>query len=100
MPFYSYRDTKTGAEIELYRPVAARDDVPSHLRRLPPQRLGYVYEQRKAPTTDDRVRKELAKLEDTVGARELERGSGYSMRELKEVWHDTPPPPGMEPVEA
>ena len=43
MPVYQYEDSRNGSVIELERPVAGRDDVPSHLKRFSvPQKLTLV----------------------------------------------------------
>ncbi len=40
MPVYQYTDTRNGSVVELERPVAERDQVPSHLKRFAvPQKL-------------------------------------------------------------
>lgn len=88
MPLYEYYNCETGQMEERLLPLSERDNVPGHLRRVPPSRLGYVAQQRPLPSFDQKNQTALAKLENSIGRQELERQSGYSTRALQEVWNN------------
>lgn len=87
MPIYEYENEVTGKTEEHLRAVEDRDAVPEHLRRvvsLP----GIVVAATPEATAEEKARRGLAKLEDRMGARELERQIGYPSREVKQAWRD------------
>lgn len=90
MPLYQYRDVQTGRLVELFRPVAGRDQVPAGLRRITvPERVG-VQGTSSSPIdpgdADYQVPRAFRQVEEKMSAREIVRESGYTVDEIKRVW--------------
>lgn len=90
MPIYQYHDLSTGQIVELLRPVAERDLVPSHLQRITvPERLGVHGSL--APldphTADSSVPRAFRELELTMGHSELVKKVGFSRDHIRRVWN-------------
>lgn len=87
MPLYEYEDLANGGTVELCRPVAGRDDVPGHLRRITvPRRLGVLLGAVAESDADRAVPKAFRELEQTMPAREIARQTGFSVDHIKRVW--------------
>jgi len=87
MPIYQYRDQETGRIVELIRSVTNRDRAPEGFSRITvPQRVGVIRGMMDPETPDAAIPRALKDLEQTVDHRAIARGSGFSTRQLKEIW--------------
>ncbi len=89
MPVYQYEDTRNGGVVELCKPVAERDNVPPHLKRITvPQRVavhGTTSAPRDPACATTQVPNALKSLSNTQ-VNEMVRESGFSVGKFKEVW--------------
>lgn len=88
MPVYQYEDSRNGSVIELERPVAKRDKVPSHLKRFSvPQKLTLVGVGDPSPEPgSDHVKnimKGYYKYEQRLGSRFK---SSYTADQVRRAW--------------
>ncbi|MEO0796307.1 MAG: hypothetical protein AAFX93_14150 [Verrucomicrobiota bacterium] len=87
MPLYNYRNCITGEVEEHFRTIAERDMVPGHLKRefvMPRMQI-----QTGAPDPDDSdhaAPRALKEIEEKHGADYVARETGYSTKQLKEIW--------------
>ncbi|MEW6303499.1 MAG: hypothetical protein AB1705_08520 [Verrucomicrobiota bacterium] len=87
MPLYEYVDTRTGNTVELIKPVAQRDQVPSHLRRVTvPRRLHVTFGAPWEMDVDVQMPKGLRQMEERIGVGRMERESGFTAKQLKQIW--------------
>jgi hypothetical protein len=88
MPVYQYQDRESGAVQDLLKPVAERDNVPPHLKRITvPARLVVVGAAADPDDIDTRAARGFRQLEDTMPAREIARQSGFSVDHIRKTWN-------------
>jgi len=88
MPIYQYRNPTTGEVIERIRPVQDRDRAPRGFARVTaPQRVAVVRGILDPETPDAAIPRALKQLEHTIDHRAIARGSGFSTRQLREIWN-------------
>lgn len=88
MPIYEYEDVKTGERVELFRPVRLRFDCPPNLKRVI-SRTARPKIGKGAPDpshADQAVPRALKELEQTTRTSDIERGSGFTAKQLKRIW--------------
>jgi len=88
MPTYLYEEQKTGRTVELFRRIEERDEVPPALRRIQCAPAFRKPGGTPDPTSADvAVPRAFRQLEQTVGAAEIARQSGFSVKKIKSVWN-------------
>jgi hypothetical protein len=86
MPIYQY-ENEQGDVIEQVRTVQDRDLAPKGFRRITvPRSLAVVGGRIDPGTPDAAIPKALRDLEATTNHREIARQSGFTTRQLKEIW--------------
>lgn len=87
MPLYQYQHEGTGRLLELIQPVAQRDQCPKgYFRIRVPQRVGVIQGILDPQTPDAAIPRALKDLEQTVNHRDIARQSGFTTRQLREIW--------------
>lgn len=89
MPLYDYENLKTGERREFFRHVDARDMA--GWRRVMPDRILVHMNGLKEPDPINLVaeaRKGFAQAEITHGRAEIERQTGRTIKQLKQIWNN------------
>jgi len=87
MPIYEYENKLTGKLIELSRPMRLRDDCPKHLKRVIARTACRIGSGAEDPShAAQSVPRALRECERTMQTSELERQSGFSVKEMKRIW--------------
>ena len=88
MPVYQYRDQRTGGIVELLKPVAERDNVAAGLARIAvPQKVMVVGGAVDPQSPDGSVPRAIRQMEATMSARDIARGSGFTVNQFKKIWN-------------
>ena len=89
MPTYVYENCLTGQLEERVCPVAERDNVQTHLRRVcVPSSVGYANATHlREPGADVAVPKAFRDLElSGKSVKQIERGTGFSRDAIRRIW--------------
>lgn len=92
MPCYDYEHLSTGERREFFRPIARRD-IPGW-RRLMPERILVHMHGLKEPDPINLVaeaERGFRESELNHGAATIERNTGYTVKQIKEIWNDFDP---------
>ena len=87
MPLYQFEDTRTGNLVELERPVAQRDCVPKHLKRVQVPTFAIHLGRLDPAGADVAVPRALKQLEaGGKSASQIAKETGFSVPALKRIW--------------
>jgi hypothetical protein len=88
MPLYDYQN-QAGERRELFRPIHQRDDAPMGFWRVlsVSHRGRFTGKQADPTTADAAVPRAFKQLEQTLPREQIEKQSGFSVRELKQTWN-------------
>ena len=89
MPLYQYQDQRTGEVTELWRPMALRDCVPKHLKRLmvcPALRPDGLAEKPEIDVVKSALRGFKEIESQPGGTAEIRRVMQMSPDQIKDVW--------------
>lgn len=89
MPTYQYEDTRTGQLVDLQKPVAERDQVPAHLKRITAPRSVRVLGSRDPSEPEQAVPRALRQMEEKMPAHEIVRESGFTVEQYKRIWNES-----------
>lgn len=94
MPLYLYEDSRSGKVVELILPMARRDDVPSHLRRMMtcPAVAPCKGELQQRSEQRTHALQGFREVEEKVGRTEIERLTGFSAKQIRRIWEKPNPP--------